>query len=366
MAKKKPTCLNYGRIYMRTYKSGRSSWTLDYHNENGKRVQKALPYVRSRKEALFALSKKIVEVFDRRYGKEQKREEIGFKTFAQIYLQDYAMIAKRSWRTDAGRLRIMGQFFKDIELREITPLIIQKFRAWRLKEGNTKSTANRYLALLKKMFSIAIGENYAEENPVKKVKFFSEKDNLKERILTEEEEVKLMETCSDALYPILIAALNTGMRKGEILNLRWTQIDLKGRRIRVEKTKSGKVRHIPINDILLYELRGLKDKNSYVFFNPKTGKPYVDMKTGFKAACRRAGIKGMRFHDLRHTFASRLIEKGADIETVRDLLGHSAITVTQRYTHSTDDRKKIAVELLSKDGICDVAVTQIPESKLIH
>jgi Phage integrase family len=78
-----------------------------------------------------------------------------------------------------------------------------------------------------------------------------------------------------------------------------------------------------------------------------------DVKTGFKAACRRAEIEGLRFHDLRHTFAIRLVEKGVDIETVRDLLGHSSIIVTQRYTHSNDERKRAAVELLS----CDVCVT---------
>ncbi len=79
----------------------------------------------------------------------------------------------------------------------------------------------------------------------------------------------------------------------------------------------------------------------------------LDMKKGFKAACRRAGIKGLRFHDLRHTFATRLVEKGADTETVRDLLGHHSITVTQRYTHSNDERKRKVVELLG----CDVCVT---------
>ena len=77
------------------------------------------------------------------------------------------------------------------------------------------------------------------------------------------------------------------------------------------------------------------------------------MKKEFKAACRRAEIQGLRFHDLRHTFATRLVEKGADIETVRDLLGHHSITITQRYTHTSDDRKRKAVELLS----CDVCVT---------
>ena len=154
------------------------------------------------------------------------------------------------------------------------------------------------------------------------------------------------------------------MRRAEILNLQWDQIDFNRRRIKVEKTKSGRVRYIPINEALFNELCRLKSvsgENPYVFTNPRTGEQYIDMKTGFKGACGRAKIKGLRFHDLRHTFASRLLEKGADIETVRDLLGHHSITITQRYTHSTDDRKRSAVELLSSkvDGkISDNLVTR--------
>jgi len=84
---------------------------------------------------------------------------------------------------------------------------------------------------------------------------------------------------------------------------------------------------------------------SLKFCNPETGKPYLDMKTGFKGACRRAGITDLRFHDLRHTFASRLVEKGVDIETLKELLGHHSITITQRYIHSNDERKRAAVDL---------------------
>ena len=355
-SKSSSACLNYGRIYKRTYRSGRNSWTIDYRDENGKRIQKALSNAQSREEAVSALQKKVTEVFDRKYRVQQKREEIGFTAFSEVYLQDYAMVAKKSWRTDACRLKVLKRFFKDIDLRAITPLMIERFRKSRLKAGSTKSTCNRYLQLLKRMLNLAIEENYTAGNPARKVKLYSEKDNLRERILTEDEERKLMETCSDVLRPILIVALNTGMRKGEILNLTWSQVDFINRRIRVEKTKSGKVRFIPINDILFYQLNTLREmdgQSPYIFFNSETGKPYVDMKTGFKAACRRAEIEGLRFHDLRHTFATRLVEKGVDIETVRDLLGHSSIIITQRYTHSNDDRKRKAVELLS----CDVCVT---------
>ena len=245
-------------------------------------------------------------------------------------------------------------------MRVVSPLMIERFRKSKLKDGRTKSTCNRYLQLLKRMFNVAIEEGYAEENPVVKVKLFSEKDNQIERILTEAEETKLMETCSETLKPILIVALNTGMRRAEILNLKWNQIDLKARKIKVEKTKSGKVRFIPMNDALFIELKRLKSWNgqsSFVFFNPETEKPFLDMKAGFKGACKRAGISNLRFHDLRHTFASRLVERGVDIETLKELLGHHSITITQRYIHSSDERKRAAVELLNsknEGNICDV------------
>ena len=374
LAKKKPTCFNYGfgNVRLRTYKSRRTCWTIDYRDENGKRVQKVLPHVQSKEEAAFTLQKEVAEVFDREHGIERRRRKIGFRDFAKIYLEDYMMTVRRNFRPDIYRLHKLCDYFQNVDLRGISPLMVERFRKSKLKDGRTKSTCNRYLQLLKRMFNIAIEEGYVEENPVRKVKLFSEKDNLKERILTEAEEGKLMEICSDTLNPILVVALNTGMRRAEILNLNWSQVDFKARRIKVEKTKSGKVRFIPLNDVLYNELCRLKSgrgQSPFVFFNPETGKPYLDMKTGFKGACRRAGVENLRFHDLRHTFASRLIERGVDVVTVKELLGHHSITITQRYTHSRDERKVAAVGLLSRrieDKICDVSVTQENQSELIH
>jgi integrase len=143
------------------------------------------------------------------------------------------------------------------------------------------------------------------------------------------------------------------MRRGEILNLKWGHIDFEARIIKVvsERTKNEKTRHIPINADLFNQILKLKSDNGqspFVFLNPATKKPFLDMKTPFKRACRISGIKGLRFHDLRHTFASRLVANGIDVETVRDLLGHHSILVTQRYVHSTDERKRKAVEILNK------------------
>lgn len=282
------------------------------------------------------------------HGLEKKSQR--FSEFAQIYLEDYVKIARKNYQSDIYRLEKLKEFFEDTELRKITPLMIQRLRKSRLKIGNAKSTTNRYLALLKRMFNVAIEEDYLEKNPVNKVKLFSERDTLKERILTDEEEKRLMEASSNHLKSVLIVALNTGMRRGEILNLRWTQIDFRMKRLRVEKTKSGKIRYIPMNGILFEELLKLKDRNThipYVFFNSETRSPFTTIKTAFNAACRRAEIQGLRFHDLRHTFATRLVEKGVDVFILQDLLGHSDISITQRYVHSNDEKKRKAVELLS-------------------
>lgn len=339
----------YGSVYKR--KKGKS-WTMDFYDEDGKRIQKAVPQATCREEAVLALQQEIVKTFDRAHGIEEHREEkIGFRDFSKVYHEDYMKVTRRNFRPDIYRLQILCGYFGNVDLRIITPLEIERFRKSRLKAGNTKSTVNRYLQLLKKMFNLAIEEGYLEENVIRKVKLFSEKDNLKEQILTEKEERKLIENCSETLKSIITVALNTGMRRAEILNLTWNQVDFEARRIKVEKTKSGKVRFIPVNEILFNKLNRLKSENGqspFVFFNPETKQPFLDMKTGFKTALKRAEIKGLRFHDLRHTFASRLVERGVDIETVRDLLGHHSILITQRYVHSNIDRKRNAVEILSK------------------
>jgi|GEM_PF-153251 excisionase family DNA binding protein len=340
----------YGAIYQRKTRDGRIRWYLDYWDADGKRIQRVEDGASSQQEAELALKKAALAEADRMPGASRRRGRIKFSEFSQIYINDYAMTVKRSWRGDKCRLGVLEPYFKDVYLDEVTPLMIQKCVAWRLKSGNSKSSANRYLALLKKMFNLAIEEGYLEANPAAKIKLFSEKDCLKERILTEDEEVRLKDASYPVLRSVICVALNTGMRHGEILNLRWNQVDLERSAVTVERTKSGRPRTIPLNPPLLEELLSLRRQNGhspYLFPNADSGKPLRSMRTSFRAACRRAGISGLRFHDLRHTFGSRLVEKGVDIETVRSLLGHSSIAITQRYVHSTDERRKSAVDRLA-------------------
>ena len=340
----------YGNVHQR--KTG-GNWTRDLY-VNGERIQKVIPdsFGLSKEEALHIHLQERVKSFDKPHEIEEPRQKkIGFRTFAEPYHRDYMQVNRRNFKPDVYRLQIVCDYFKDRDLRTFTPLDFEGLKAWLLRRGCSKSTVNRYLQLVKNFLNVAINEGYLEENPVRKVKLFSEKDNLKERILTEDEEKRLMQNCSDTLRPILSVALNTGMRRAEILNLTWNQIDFEARRIKVEKTKSGKVRHIPIEDDLFKQILKLKSENGqspFVFFNPETKQPYQDMKTGFKRACRISEIEGLRFHDLRHTFATRLNANGVDIETIKELLGHHSIVITQRYTHSSDERKRKAIETLSK------------------
>jgi len=199
------------------------------------------------------------------------------------------------------------------------------------------------------MFNLAIEWGYLRDNPLKRIKFYSEKDNLQQRIILPKEESRLFEVSPTGLKPILAVALNTGMRLSEILNLTWGQVDFDSGILRVENTKSRRNRAIEMNSLLRDELQKLRSNDGcgpYLFANRKTGKPLTTVKKAFKTACQKAGISGLRFHDLRHTFATRLIAKGTDIVTVKDLLGHSSVTITERYTHSFREQKKKAVDLL--------------------
>jgi len=165
---------------------------------------------------------------------------------------------------------------------------------------------HRLLAAIKHMFTKACEWDMITEETLKrvhKVKFLQE-NNKRLRYLAKEECQSLINACDKHLKPIVIAALNTGMRRGEIFSLNWNNIDLKHGFILLEKTKNGDRREIPINDTLKRTLQGLERRLDIpsVFYEHSTGRPYTDIKHSFTSACRRAGILDFHFHDLRHTF----------------------------------------------------------------
>jgi integrase len=316
----------------------------------GKRIQRVAVNAQTAEEAGLALQTEVRRVFDRAQGVKEKKQ-IVFSDLAKLYIDNYAKSNKRSWRCDDYCIDAhLKPFFGKKDLGEISPLDVEAYRAQRLEAGIKKSTSNRELALLKRMFHLASDWGYAGGNPVTKVKLFSERDNLKERVLTADEETRLLAHCAPHLRPIVVFALNTGMRRGEILGLRWDQIDASGRSVRVTRTKGGRDRIVPLNDAAAGVVKAQRKTShgSHVFPSMKGREFMRTVDHSFGRACRLAGIVGLRFHDLRHTFATRLIRRGADIITVQALLGHYSVTVTQRYTHSGADEKRRAVEALSR------------------
>ncbi len=213
------------------------------------------------------------------------------------------------------------------------------------------ATVNRELGCLKHMFTMAIKWGKAAHNPVKGVKLFKE-ENITQRILSDAEINSLQSACPEHTRDMIILALNTGMRRGEILNLKWEQVNLKQGYIIVIKTKSGKQRTIPLNRTALDMLRNRPKDGIFVYNNE--GKPYGSVKKSLSTALRKLGLGHCRFHDLRHTFATRLVLAGVSLPVVKELLGHSTIEMTMRYAHPTPDSKRAAVDMLeSQNAISD-------------
>lgn len=345
MAKAKNKRLNcgYGYIYVRPTKSGKPRFYLDYRDSKGKRKQELDKTAACLEDAITTLQNRVQREHDKLNGIVRRSKNIGFSEFAKSFLQDYLMTEReKSWREESYRLNVCVDFFKNTPLRDITSQGIRRFKFERLSAGNSKISVNRYRALLHKMFNVAIEEGYIEENPVTKVNRYSELENIRNRVLTEDEEQRLIAESSSRLESILKVALNTGMRLGEILKLMWKNVDLEKREIRVVEAKSGRSRKMPINSTLhgeLIELKSQDGTDNRVF-------PFKSIRTAFTNACERAGIKDFTFHDLRRTFGTRLLERGVDIVTISRLYGHSSVLVTQRYLHPKDELSREAVELL--------------------
>ena len=152
------------------------------------------------------------------------------------------------------------------------------------------------------------------------------------------------------LKPILIMALNTAMRKGEILNMTWDCVNFEKNEISALNTKNGKKNTIPMSSKLrktLLELYKIQNHNKYVFTNPYTGTKYTDIKKSFKTVCKLANVKNLRFHDLRHTGATRMVDAGVPLPVVKQILNHANIQTTMRYAHTMREQEISAVEALA-------------------
>ncbi len=352
----------FGSVYLRQSKSGEGRWYV-YYRTNGQRIREAVKNAMTRADALKVLVSKVGDAFRGKYGFPlEKKEDALFEDFGKKFLELYSRVHWRP-KTVQGHensLQHLNRFFRGKRLSDVTPESTARYIAERRKKVSSASV-NRELSCLKCVLNRAVEWERLETNPIVRVRKFKEPEP-KDRILAGEELGRLLQACASHLKPILITALCTGMRRSEILSLKWGQVDLDKRMIRVERTKSGKARVIPINSVLLEELTRLKQangKSGYVFLDPTNERPMKDIKTAFRSACARAkknpddekdpGIVGLRFHDLRHNAASKMVEAGIDLVTVSKILGHASIQTTMRYAHPTPENMRRAVETLAQN-----------------
>ena len=329
------------------YSEGR--WYLDFTHK-GQRVRKFGGY--TKEQAQVALAKERLDRRDIALGLKQPAvEDVDFGAFADQFLELYSKQNKRSWKTDKLTLETLKRFFKGETLGSVTPEKVERYRAARRVEASKNSTlgkpisagtANRELALLKTLFSKAVEWGRVETNPAARVKHLKEPP-ARETILTEAQAAQLLESALPEYRPVFVVALGTAMRRGEILSLKWADVDLVRGIITVANSKSGRSRRIPMSGEVAAVLGALPHHGDYVFWNPGTRTRIKDVRKPWAAACKAAGISGVRFHDCRHTALTWMLQSGADIVSVSKIAGHASIIMTQRYCHASPEMQRLAV-----------------------
>lgn len=344
-------------------KKRNGEWHIDFR-ANGRRVREKVGP--SKGEAENALAIRKAEVIHGRYKFQSRQSVPSFQEFSKRYLR-YAEVTKPGIRNERYRISILVRTFRHRKLSDLKAWDAEKYKAERSQKVKP-ATINRELGNLKHMMTMAVTWGYINENPFSCVKLLHVPKKV-ERVLTTDEECLLLAACdrirSPFLRPIVIIALNTGMRRGEILSLQWNQVDLLNRTIRIYngKTRSSE-RVIPMNNTVFTVCTQLAKQRSddLVFPSPRKGKDKIlDPKKAYAKAVRLAGIAHVRFHDLRHAFATRLVRAGVDLITLQKLLGHASIAMTARYSHALADAKIAAVAKLdgsemdprwTPDGFC--------------
>ena len=337
-------------------------WWMNYR-VNGERIRESAK-TSNKKLAEAILAKRKLSIAENRFLDVRRESVVKFRDFSSEYLERYSKPNKKSWKSsDLNSIRALNHFFGDLALSKITQAMVEEYVRLRLsakKHGSdgkehylAPATVNRELSCLKTMFTKAVEWGRVGSSPCVKVRKLKE-NNERTRFLTDVEMERLIGAAGTKLRQVITVLIHTGMRKGELQNLKWSDLDFNRNLITLPQTKSGKVRYIPMNNVVkqvLLQRRIAKESPLLVFSGTKADRPW-DFVTAFIFARKRASLEDVRIHDLRHTFASHLCMKGVDIMTVKELLGHSSLEMTQRYSHLTDRHKAEAVARL--DGLATI------------
>ncbi len=294
----------------------------------GKKIERSLD-TSVKRVAEERYSKIVSEIIDGSYFQKQCGD-ITFEELKEKY------VAKYQKQRDSSTQKHLMPYFGSIKLNEITADMVEDYIMSRAEEGAKPATIYQEFSLGRRMFNVARRKwKWVNSNPFSDVTFseLQDMDNARRRYLTVKEETILIGNASPAyLKDVIIFALHTGCRRGEILASRWKEnIDMQRRAITVQASKGGKLKVIPMSETLFKMLSRrskVRDISGRVF-------PYEmnAVKDAFERAVEKAKLEDLHFHDLRHTFATRPVQSGVDLYTISRLMGHRSIKMTERYAH---------------------------------
>jgi integrase len=334
---------------MGVYKRGKH-WWVDFYVD-GVRVRQNTKAT-SKQNALDVWAKARAEAVEGKFDLQRVKRSATLEDFAGQYLEHSEQNKKPStYERDCMSIKHLKAYFGKRQLRNIKPMLIEHYRRKRLEEGRAPATVNREVGCLRHLMTIAANNGLLLDNSAKRVRALRE-DNEIVNPFTDEDEALVLANTAPHIRDIAICAFDTGMRRGEILNLEWSNVDLARRTIRVEKTKTDKWRDIPITARLMEVLTRLhKDSQTgYVFPNPRTGGKLTKVSKGWRRAIERAGLadKGYRFHDCRGTFITRLVEEGESLITIKQLSGHTTTRMLERYARPGERSRREAIAALDR------------------
>jgi len=327
--------------------TGGKTWYLNYTNKRGKRHQHRLGDIRdlSLAQARALANQCRTQVAMGGDPAEEQallRQTPTFAVFIAEQYLPYIQTYKRSWKCDLSTLRThLLPAFGDRDMDSIKRIDVLSLQQQWIRDGFAPGTINKYLVLLRYVFNLAIRWEVPGMtiNPTKQVALL-QANNHRQRFLSTEEARALIAavqaSSNEVLEPIVSMLLLTGARKREVLDARWEDLDWNRRLWRIPKTKAGKPRYVPLSAAtmdLLERRKKPSGRSGYIFPNPTTDKPFQSVYNAWNAARKAAGLSDLRLHDLRHSFASFLINGGRSLYEVQLLLGHSNSLMTQRYAH---------------------------------
>ena len=342
------------------------TWHYDF-TIKGVRYRGPLPKARTKREAIEQEDRLRISVHDGTYGQPSARtlgefiEEV-FKPWAYVHYRTSPAV----W---LSTIKVISNGLGSLSLSEIAPITIERWKRERLQQPTRRDkprkgeSVNREMTYLSRILSLAVEQGLLRENPCSQVKWFPE-GGRRTRYMTEAEEVKIL-AYLDLHHPLAASytrlALHTGMRRGEIAALTWRDVDTDRGLIIIRMSKSGKGRTIPINEIAAQVLsfqRRMHTDSEKVFPGSKEW-----VTVAFRNAARKCGIDDLRFHDLRHTAATRMGAAGVDAFTLADILGHTDLRQTRQYTHALEASKRRAVEALARAPVTNLSQWKREEAK---